>query len=263
MNAIKHFLNNWWLLPLILTWPAVSIWRSARRIARLSAAESKVPRDHTREIRTKAPFRRLDFAAKSKIVRKEMAKGTMIAIVILVGFGPSLVLVSRLAPNLPHGALVGYEAIMVVVALGSLLRFAMRADLLARRSGLICPACGLVLTRTYGPRRAQYPIEDHVFETGKCPVCRAQLLDPAEVGPVVEDLQPNDTALWIGICAAMVVVIVVMVYFTGEQTAVNAWNRCRRLYDGAYTASDSAVVDSTKLARNDRACVYFRLQHPT
>jgi hypothetical protein len=262
MNAIKHFLENWWFPLLILGSLGVSIWRSPRRIARLSAAESKIPRDYTRETRTKAPFRRLDFA-KAKIVRKEIGKGTAIAIGIFIGFGPSLVAISRLAPNLPHGALVAYEAIMFVVAMGSLLGFAMRADLLARRSGLICPACGLNLTLTYGPGRAQYPIQDHVFETGKCPACRAQLLDPAEVGPELENPTLKDTALWIGICAAMVAVIVVMVYFTGAQVEANAWTRCHRLYDAAHTASDSAVVDSTKLARNDRACVYFRLQPPT
>jgi hypothetical protein len=262
MNAIKHFfLENLWVL-LFLAWLGNSTWRFAHRLPRLSATESKVPRDYTREIRTKAPFRRLDFAAKAEIVRKEMVKGTVIVMVILVGFGPSWVAVSRLAPNLPHGAFAAYEAIMFVVAMGSLLGFAVRADLLARRSGLICPSCGLDLAGTYG-RRAQSLIQDHVLETGKCPKCKTQLLDPAEGGPILENLKPNDTALGIGICAAMVVVIVAMVYFTGENVAANEWTRCRRLYDSAYTASDSVAIDSTVAPRNKATCEHLRLQHPT
>jgi hypothetical protein len=258
MNAIKHFIENWWGV-LFLAYLWASIWRSAHRRRRLSAAESEVPRGDARELRTKAPFRRADFAAKAEIVRKEGAKGTLIAMVILLAWYPSLVAISRLVPTLPRASLIAYQAILFVAAMGSLLAFTARGSRLARRSGLICPACGDELTGTYGRGRFQKGVQERVLETGKCPWCRAQLLDPSEVESVSQTLTLAER----GVIAVLVAGLIVMLYFARAQVRTNASNRCRRLYARAYTASDSVVIDSTRLARRDSVnCEYFRLQHP-
>ena len=272
MNAIKHFLESWWILPLIFALPAVTIWRSARRIARLDAAEFNIPRHDTPNLRTNAPFRRADFAAKAEIVRKGTVMGTAISMVVLLAWYPSLVAISRLLPTLPHGALIAYQVILFVVAMGSLFVSAARGSRLARRSGLICPACGIELVGTSGRRRFQKQVEDRVLETGKCPGCGAQLLDPSEVGSVSETLTPAEHAQYIGLIAVLVAGIIVMTYLGHAQVKANAWNRCRRLYARAYSASDSVVIDSTRLDRGYRregariikvraTCDYFRRTH--
>ena len=268
MNAITNILQWWPFLFLavlgVSIWRAtldgISIWRSTRRLARLSASESKIRRDDTREIRTNAPFRRRDFAAKAEIVRKETVKGTAIMMVILVAWGPSLVAISRLVPTLPRGSLIAYQAILFVAAMGSYLAFTARGSRLARSSGLICPACGMELAgvRQRGRRSADL-VQDRVLETGKCPGCRAQLLDPSEVGSGSQTLTRGEHAKYIGIIAAMVTAIIVMLYFAPGPTYARYRSRCRDLYAHAYTDSDSVVVDSTRLDRRDRVtCRYFR-----
>jgi hypothetical protein len=256
MSAIKHLLDFWWVPALTLL--AVSVWGPARRLAKLNALERKNQRHYPRELNTKAPFRRHDFAAKAAIVRKERMRGTAIAMVILLLWYPSLIAISRLLPSLPHGWLTAYQAILFVAAMGSYLTFIARGSRLARRSGLICPACGMELV---GIRqragRPQDLIQDLVLETGKCPGCKKQLLDPAEVGPV-ENLGPDDTVLYAGACVALVAGIVVMLYFGTAQVDPNAWTRCRRLYARSYTASDSILIDSTVAPRNHVTCEYFR-----
>jgi hypothetical protein len=255
MDAIKQFIETWWLIGPILAWLAwlpFSIWRSARRLARLSASESKIRRGDTRELRTKAPFRRGDFAAKAEIVRRERVKGTAIAMVILVAWYPSLVAISRLVPTLPRGWLIAYQGILFVAAMGSYLAFTARGSRLTRRSGLICPACGMELVGIHGQGRSQELIQDRVLETGKCPECKKQLLDPAEVGPESQaPLTLAEHALYLGICAALLAGIIAMLYDGTRTVDANAWTRCRRLYDRAYTAPDSIVIDST-VARGSR-----------
>jgi hypothetical protein len=104
--------------------------------------------------------------------------------------------------------------------------------------------------------------QDRVLETGKCPGCTAQLLDPSEVGSVSQTLTLAEHAQYIGLIAVLVAGIIVMTYFGHAQVQANAWNRCRRLYARAYTASDSVVIDSTRLDRGDRVtCDYFRRTH--
>ena len=259
-----HFLESWWA-PLMLAglwvWALHSIiWRWARRRLGLSAAESAIPRHHARHLRTNAPFRRADFAAKAEIVRKKSVKGIAIAMVILLAWYPSLVAISRLLPTLPHGALIAYQAILFVVAMGSVLVSARRESRLARRSGLICPACGMELTGTYRHGRFQKLVQDRVLETGKCPGCKKQLLDPAEVGSVSQTL----TLAEHGVIAVLVAALIVMLYFGRAQVRTNASNHCHRLYARAYSASDSVVIDSTRLASGDRVdCEYFgRLYNP-
>jgi hypothetical protein len=189
-------------------------------------------------------------------------KGTAIAMVILLLWGPSLFAITRLVPTVPRASLIAYQAILFVAAMASLFVFTERGSRLARRSGLVCPGCGMELAGTIGLRRTKVLIQDRVLETGKCPGCSKQLLDPAEVGPVLADPKPHDTALYVGICVVLVAGIVVMVYLTRAQNQVNATNRCRRLYARAYTASDSVVIDSTRLARGDSVnCEYFRRPH--
>jgi hypothetical protein len=233
-----------------------------RRLGKLSASELRIPRDDTHELHTKAPFRRRDFAAKAGIVQRESEKAIAIVMVLVVIGVPSLVVISRLVPSLRHGALITYRGILPVVAMGLLLTFAVRGSRLARRSGLVCPACGIDLTSVYKHGRFQYLVQDLVLETGKCPGCKKQLLDPAEVGPVSRDLSRAGNALYIGIFAVMIAGIIAMVYFGGRQVQANAWARCRRLYARAYTASDSVVIDSTRLDRGDSVgCEYFRRTH--
>jgi hypothetical protein len=261
VNAIKQFVESW-SGPLFIVYLWASIWRSAYRRRRLSAGESKIPRRDPRELHTKAPFRRADFIAKAEIVRKEGAKGALIAVVILFAWYPSLVAISRLIPTLPRASLIAYQAILFVVAMGSVVVFTRRESRLARRSGLICPACGDELTGTYRGGRFQKLVQDRVIETGKCPGCRAQLLDPSEVGSVSQTL--TLTLAERGVLAVLVAGLIVMLYFGRAQVRTNASNHCRRLYAGAYTASDSVVIDSTRRARGDKVnCEYFRLQHPT
>ena len=195
------------------------------------------------------------------MVRKERVKGTLIAMVILVAWGPSLFAITRLMPTLPRASLIAYQVILFVLAMGSLFAFAASGSRLARSSGLICPGCGVELAGTYGLGRFQRLIQDRVLETGKCPGCNKQLLDPAEVGPVSEDPKPNDAALYAGVCVVLVAGIIVMMYMTSAQLKANAWNRCRRLYIHAYSASDSVVIDSTVAPRNQSTCGDQRRSH--
>ena len=248
MNAIKHFVENWWLVLLILASLGVSIWRPARRLAKLAAAEARIPRHYTRVIHTKAPFRRHDFAAKADIVRREVVKGIAIALAVVFAWPLSLIAISHFLPSLPRGSLIAYQGILFVAAMGSLLALTASGSRLARRSGLVCPACGMELAGIARQGRLKFWLQDQVLETGKCPGCGKQLLDPAEVGPS-ENLGPDDTALWIGMCVVGVAGIIAMLYFGTRQVDAKVWARCRRLYGRAYTASDSVVIDSTPVAR--------------
>ena len=184
----------------------------ARRLDKLSASESKVPRRATRVIRTNAPLRRRDFAEKADIVRREVVKGIAIALAIAIAWQPSLIAIYQLVPSLPRESLIVYQAMLFVAAMGSLLAFTARGSRLARRSGLVCPACGMVLAGTGRRGRWKYWLQDRVLETGKCPGCSKQLLDPDEVGPVSENLKRDDTALYVVMCVALLAGIIAMVY---------------------------------------------------
>jgi hypothetical protein len=257
---MKHILENWWFPALVLTCMAVSFWRSARRVVKRSAAESKIPRVYPREIRTNAPFRRGDFIAKADIAERETIKGLVIAMVVVVGGTPSLVAISRHAPSLRH-MLSTYLTMLPFIGIGSILAFSVRGSLLARRSGLVCPACGINLTSAYTRGRVRYLVENVVLETGKCPACKEQLLDPAEVGPESRNFSPAGYAGVVGLLAVMIAGIITLNYFTHKQNDANAWARCRRLYARAYSASDSVVIDSTRLHSDGRGCEYFRRTH--
>jgi hypothetical protein len=262
IHAIKNFLDSGWYLALILGALGFLILRSALRLARLSASESKITRGYTDEVRTNAPFRRRDFAAKAEIVRKETGKGTVIAMAILVVWCPSLVAITRLVPTISRGSLIAYTAILFVAAMASFFVFTARGSRLARLSGLICPGCGMDLTGTSEVDRFRYVIEDRVLETGKCPGCNKQLIDSSEVGPVSQSLTRADKARYMGLVGALVVGIIVMVYYGTAMVDAKAWARCRTLYDGAYNSSDSVAIDSTTLEpRNHTACGYFRRSH--
>jgi hypothetical protein len=257
VNAIKQFLQHWWAW-LLLAYLGSGIWRMAHgRLGPPSAAEPVGRLDDTPVLRTKAPFRRDDFAAKAEIVRKEGAKGTLIAVAILFAWAPSLVAISRFIPTLPRASLIAYQAMLFVVAMGSIVVFTQRESRLGRRSGLICPACGDELTGTYRGGRFQKLVQDRVIETGKCPGCGAQLLDPSEVGSVSQTLTLAEHAQYIGVIAVLLAGLIVSLYFGTAQVRTNVSNHCRPLYAGAYTASDSVVIDSTRLARGDRVnCKY-------
>src|SRR3954469_22101687 len=107
---MNQILEHWWFPVLIVALCGVRVWRSARRLARLSASESKIRRVDTPELSTNAPFRRADFAAHAEIVRKERVKGTAIAGVIFVAWPALLFAISRLAPSVPHRSLVAFQA---------------------------------------------------------------------------------------------------------------------------------------------------------
>lgn len=70
-----------------------------------------------------------------------------------------------------------------------------------RRIGLVCNACGAELVGAMGVAGAW--IQDRVFETGKCPRCGAQLLDPEEVGPESRTFTYADNARALGLIAAL------------------------------------------------------------
>jgi hypothetical protein len=259
---MMHILENWWFPTLVVAWCGLTMWRSTRHPTRPSALKSKIRPHATRELHPKAPFRRADFAAKAEIARKESAKGATIALAIIVAGGPLGVVITRLFPHLPRVFFIVFMTIYFAGVVGPYVLFTARGSLLARRSGLICPACGIELEGAAGVRNLAYLIENRVLETGKCPGCRAQLLDPSEVGPVPWTSTRAETARGVGLIAVLLAVLVVMVYFTHKQVTANAWSRCRRLYDRAYTAADSVAIDSTRLDRDDSVgCEYFRRTH--
>ena len=251
MNAIKQFLEAYWFPTLFLAWLVVWLWRASHRLGRRSTAGLEVQRDEAHTIGTSAPFRRADFAAKAEISRREIAKGLLVGGAILIAAPPALVAISWLVPTLTRGFFRTAMTISVAAAITSLFAFALRASRQTRRSGLICPACGIELVGRGGTRLNEFLLQDRVLETGKCPRCNTQLLDPAEVRPISQTSTRAEHARYIGIIAVLLAGVVALVYFANASISAKRLARCRSLYARAHSASDSVVIDSTHAARGD------------
>jgi len=149
------------------------ILRLARQHARTESVE--YVRDEVHGSGSPAQFRRDDFAAKAEIINKQKMRGA----VPFFFFG-GVAVIYALQSTLSREASIVALAIVVAVAVGWNQLFVRRAKRLARSSGLRCHACQMELV---GQTSGLW-IDDHVLETGKCPGCEAQLLDPADVRPI-------------------------------------------------------------------------------
>jgi hypothetical protein len=245
MNAIKQFLEAYWFATLAGAWV---VWRVWHRQRLRSTPALEIKRDDAPKLRTKAPFSRADFAAKAEISRREMAKGVFIGMGILIAVPPALAAISWLVPTMPRGFFRIVMTISCVVAVAALFVFALRGSRQTRRTGLVCPACGMELVGPGGTRMHPFSLQDRVLETGKCPGCNTQLLDEAEVQPSNEPMTRAEYA----IIAVLVVLLIATVYFARASISANRLARCHDRYARAHSASDSVVVDSTPATRGER-----------
>jgi hypothetical protein len=251
MNTIKSFIENYWWATLFTVIVVVWAWRAWRRSTRSSPPALEIPRRDTRDIPSTSPFRRSDFAAQAEIVRREMVKGFGIGMAIfLIGF-PALLAVNWLAPTSLRGSFGAVAFVLCAAGVAAMLLFAIRGSRMMRRIGLVCPACGAELVGTMGVAGAW--IQDRVFETGKCPRCRAQLLDPTEVGPEPRTLTRADHARVLGLIAALLTALGAITYFGNASVAARRSASCNRRYAAAHSSVDSGAVDVRRL--NERGTV--------
>jgi hypothetical protein len=250
-GSIRSFIENYWWATLFAVILLVWAWRAWRRSTRPSPPAFEIPSRDTRDIRSTSPFRRSDFAAKAETVRREMVKGFGIAMAIfLVGF-PALLAVSWLAPTLLQESFGPVAVVLCAAGVASMLVFAIRGSRMMRRIGLVCPACGTELVGTIGVAGAW--IQDRVFETGKCPRCGAQLLDPTEVGPESRTFTRADHARALGLIAALLAALGAITYFGNASMAARRSASCNRRYAAAHNPVDSGAVDVKPL--NERGTV--------
>jgi hypothetical protein len=202
---------------------------------------------------TKAPFRRSEFAAKAEPPRREMAKGFVIALVTAIAAPPTLAILHWLVPTLPHGFARTALTTLLVAAIALMFAFVFRGSRLTRRNGLICPACGMELVGTDGTRLHKWSRQDRVLETGKCPGCGKQLLDPAEVRLISRTSTRAEQAWMPVVFGVLLVGLVFYIYFAKKSIDASHLTRCHNRYARAHSASDSAVVDSTRPASDYNA----------
>lgn len=198
-----------------------------------------------RDIASRSPFRRSDFAARAEGLRRELVKGFGIGLgVLVIGF-PVLFGVNWLAPNLLPGSFGTVVPALSAVALASMLLFAVRGSRLMRRRGLVCPRCGTELVGIMG--NAGEWIQDRVLETGKCPGCQAQLLDPAEVGPEPRTFARADHLRALGLIVTLSAALGGIIYFGNASVAAKRAASCNRRYAAALGPTDSSAVDARPL----------------
>lgn len=235
------FLAHYWWAGLFTVITVVWAWRAWRGAQVPPLEPLERPR---RPESSTAPFRREDFAARAEAARREMGKGFFAAMAIFLFGFPALFAASWLAPET-----VGpiFQPLMYVILGGSIagmFALAARADRIARRSGLVCPACGRGLV---GQGRSDSLIHERVLETGKCPKCGAQLLDPAEVAPVDRRMTGADHARALVIIATLLTALGATSYFGNRAINARRVMACNRRYAAAQSAADSVVVDARTL----------------
>jgi hypothetical protein len=260
MNTIREYLEHYWRATFVAALVVASVWRM-RRLSGLSVPAAVARRAENRKIPERAPFRRNDFAAKSNIARREMLKALIIPALIFLGAPPALAAIYSLVPTLPRGVPRAPLYIMYAVAIASMFAFVLRASRLARRSGLVCPACGMELVGLGGTRLRHWSIQQRVLESGKCPSCGEQLLDPTEVGPVSRPATGEQARLNI-VFALLLVSTVIFTYFAVKSIRAANLTRCQNRYARALSAADSTVVDSTRVGarRSNVSCGDLRLR---
>jgi hypothetical protein len=179
------------------------VWR-ALRLARQHAQTESVEyvRDEAHGSGTTAQFRRDDFAAKAEIINKQKMRGA-----IPVLFFGGVAAIYALQSTLSREASIVALAIVVAVAVGWNQLFLRRARRLARSSGLKCHACGMELVGQTG----RVWIDDYVLETGKCPGCEAQLLDPSDVRPIPDPKDGSRTRIIVRV--VVIAMLVALLYY--------------------------------------------------
>ena len=178
------------------------VWR-ALRLARQHAQTESVEylRDEVHGSGTTAQFRRDDFAAKAEIVNKQRMKGA-----VPVFFFGGVAAIYALQSTLSREARIVALAIVIAVAVGWNQVAVRSARRLVRSSGLKCHACQMELV---GQTSGVW-IDDYVLETGKCPGCEAQPLDPADVRPTQS---PKDSARTRTIVRVVVIAMLVALLY--------------------------------------------------
>ncbi len=245
MDAVKLFLENHWagtFFGAFLVYSAWLVWRGSK--SRSTVMFNILSRD--KHGKTKAPFTRRDFIEKAEPVRREITKGLVIAVVVLIAAPFALDAISRLVPALPRGFFAVGLTILCSVGLGAMFAFAIRGSRMMRRSGLICPACDMELV---GTDRKLPSRQDRILETGKCPGCKVRLLDASDVGSESERLTRAENIRYGVLIAVLVLGFVPYVNYVTKSMDAGRLATCTRLYARARTASDSVVIDSTQRGR--------------
>ena len=235
----------WWLLTMSALF-ALWAWRAARRARAFGSAESSAPFVPRGPLTTTPRFRRGPFADEAERVRRGMAKGMGIAVVLFIVGMPALFAINAWQHGLPNRV---FEAAILVICFGSVVLMIVSAQRGSRRMrefGLICPNCKGELVGTI--QNGAW-IQDRVLETGQCPRCHTQLLDPAEVGPVPSKLTLGGHLQAIGIIAFLTLGLAGTVYFGNASIRAKRLAYCNRHYGNAHTAADSATVDSLRPSR--------------
>ncbi len=174
-----------------------------------------------------------------------MVKGFGIGLGIYIVVSPASLALVALAPSLlPRSFATTVQMILLAVVIVLGLAYAYRGSRQGRRMGLLCPGCGGELVGTMGDGPW---IQDLVLETGKCPTCHIQLLDPGEVGPVPRTLSRGDHVRGVAWIAALLGGIAATAYFGNAAIRGRRSVNCNRRYAAAQNAADSAVVDARVL----------------
>jgi hypothetical protein len=179
------------------------VWRALRLARQRSQTESvEYLRDDVHGSGTAAQFRRDDFAAKAELVNKQKMKGA-----VPIFFFGGVAAIYALQSTLSREASIFALGILVAVAVGWNQVFVRRARRLARSSGLKCHACQMELVGQTGG----VWIDDYVLETGKCPGCEAQLLDPADVQPI--SIPKDNSRTRIIVRVVVIATLVALLYY--------------------------------------------------
>ena len=191
-----------------------------------------------------AGFRRSEFEASADLVRRESAKGLWVmGGVIVLGF-PALYAISWLVPMLSPWGFGAAVLALLAVGIGSIFAFNSRASRLMRGLGLLCPVCKLELV---GARRRNEPdAAKRVLESGTCPGCATQLLDPAEVRPVPRASLRALLLPVLGVVALLTAGLVVSAYLGSGGLTATRVQVCTQRYAGARSAADSSTVDAVR-----------------
>ena len=244
MSSLSSFIEHYWWATLLSIAFVVWAWRASHRAKDLASAPAFVAR---RDPDSTAPFRRADFTVKAEAVRRVMVKGFGIGLAIFLVAFPALLAVVALAPSLlPGSATTAVQMVLLGVVVVAGLTFAIRGSRQMRRIGLLCPGCRGELVGTVGDGAW---IQDLVLETGKCPTCQMQLLDPGEVGPVPQTLSRGDHVRAIALIAALLAGIAATVYLGNAAVRARRSANCNRRYAAALNAADSTVVDARVLGK--------------
>ncbi len=191
------------------------------------------------------PFRSPEFAARADAVRRKALRDGLIWVApliiafIVVLFGP---LVAPGLPAVPRGpASVAFLILMIsaTFALG------VRSRNLIRHLGLQCPFCGTGLVGTMRFGRAAHLA---VLETGRCPQCDAQLIDPNELQVASAGITPQALL----VATVLVVGLASVLYCGGQSVRSMLVKNCIRRYATAHNSADSTLIDATLSSRRTR-----------